>query len=591
MQLLCGQCRQTLQVDDSLAGEKYTCPHCGHEISVPFFGGFSDLPAEVGQAPGGPSQTRSRAASPPDDGGEGFADVARQSMSKRIRVVCGKCGKGISVGARFAGKKAKCPACGTRILIPYPDGDQEKQLAAMKSIGDVEEFEQLDEEVVEQDESEAPVDLGPRASERAAAPFDEPFAEPEFEIAAEPVVFPAPAPSAETAKPFVAPTEAPEDSASSKPVVFPPPAPAAARTAAPFVAATQAPEESAATAPVDLGSSAPATVPAAAPAGQVPATPAKPQPRPGGQRVAGKRGPALAVFILLGLIVACGVGVMIAKPELGHKLMALLGPSGTPAPANAPAPLPSQNVAPPPANAPAFSAEPPAIKVDSVSASLFAVDGYFPAPADQVYVKIAMTVTVPAKGEKLLLASDVPFLADGDKQLSSSLGAVAEGKTVVPVQAIKRSYTIEPGASQTMTLLFVVPTTLPRVRLSIRSAEAMVDLPSAPKELPAEAIVGTFVEKPPRNLQPVLRNPVMAAVQNAPNQTLDVRQGKDGFDISVPAAGASGSVTAIRPGLYQGLLKVQNQSLLCRFRLADEGKLLILYMGDEPFHQMTYLKK
>jgi hypothetical protein len=144
-----------------------------------------------------------------------------------------------------------------------------------------------------------------------------------------------------------------------------------------------------------------------------------------------------------------------------------------------------------------------------------------------------------------------------------------------------------------LTLLFVVPSTLAHARLSVHPAEAMVDLPPAPKELPAGAIVGTFVEKPPRNLQPLLRSPVMEALQGTPNQTLEVRQGKDkeGFEVSVPAAGVSGSVKAIRLGLYQGLLSAHDQTLMCKFRLAEEGKLLILYMSDEPFHQITYQKK
>lgn len=533
-----------------MAGEKYTCPHCGHNIPVPFFGGFS-MDADVGQAAGGLPDTKSRAAPPPDDGGEGFADMARQSMSKRIRVTCGKCGKGISVGARFAGKKAKCPACGTRILIPYPDGDQEKQLAAMKSIGDAEEFEQLDEEeVVEQDEGDTPVNLGPRASARTPAPFVASIEGPEAEPEPEPVVFPASAP---------------------------------ARTAAPFVVPTPEPEDSTAAEPVDLGT------PDAAPAGEAPGTPAMPKSGAAAQQTVKKRSPAMVGLLLLGLIVAVGVGVMIAKPELRHKVMASLGASGNPEPTNAPAPQPVQNVAPP-VNVPTVKAEPPTIKVDSISTSLFAVDGYFPAPAEQVYVKIAITVSVPAKGEKLVLPSDGPYLAEGEKQFLS-LGAVATGKTVVPVLSVKQAYSIEPGASQKLTLLFAVPSTLAHARLSVHPAEAMVDLPPAPKEPPAEAIVGTFVEKPPRNLQPLLRSPVMEALQGTPNQTLEVRQGKDGFDVSVPAAGVSGSVKAVRQGLYQGQLSAHDQTLMCKFRLAEEGKLLILYMSDEPFHQMTYQKK
>ncbi len=168
MQLLCGRCGQTVEVDDALGGATYTCPHCGHRINVPDFraaeGGEAPTAPKLGGTDEGESFLPSSAkpSAPEDDGGDaGFADVAKKSMARRVRVVCGKCGKGISVGVRFAGKRAKCPSCGTMILIPFPDDDKELE-ATIKAV-EHEEFEQL--EVVEED-SEEVIEIPPAAPRR-----------------------------------------------------------------------------------------------------------------------------------------------------------------------------------------------------------------------------------------------------------------------------------------------------------------------------------------------------------------------------------------------------------------------------------------
>ncbi len=102
------------------------------------------------------------------------------------------------------------------------------------------------------------------------------------------------------------------------------------------------------------------------------------------------------------------------------------------------------------------------------------------------------------------------------------------------------------------------------------------------------------MEKPPRNLQPLLRNPVMAALQSVANHTLQIRPGSaaaDSFEVAFPDAGVSGSAKPLRPGLYEANLTAAGQQLACKFRLDSDGKRLILYLTDEPFHQITYQKK
>ena len=123
MQVLCGQCGKTHDVDDELAGSTITCSECEHAIPVPRFDegvrgedGLEDTAFDL------------------SDESDGFANEAKQAMSRKVHVVCGSCDRGLTVSARLAGKKARCPACGVKIRIPYPDeGDDERVLQKMAS--------------------------------------------------------------------------------------------------------------------------------------------------------------------------------------------------------------------------------------------------------------------------------------------------------------------------------------------------------------------------------------------------------------------------------------------------------------------------
>jgi hypothetical protein len=59
----------------------------------------------------------------------------------------------------------------------------------------------------------------------------------------------------------------------------------------------------------------------------------------------------------------------------------------------------------------------------------------------------------------------------------------------------------------------------------------------------------------------------------------------------VPSAGVSGTGKFVSPGLYEVHLNSQGKSLACKLRLAQQGSIVILYLSDEPFRQMTYQRK
>lgn len=83
----CGQCGKNLRVADDAAGKQGKCPHCGALIQIP-------------------------TPEPP------VAEPLVEVLDEPILVQCGQCGKNLRVPAEAAGKKGKCPSCGTLLEIP-----------------------------------------------------------------------------------------------------------------------------------------------------------------------------------------------------------------------------------------------------------------------------------------------------------------------------------------------------------------------------------------------------------------------------------------------------------------------------------------
>lgn len=108
MQVLCGQCGRTSDVDDAVAGTTIQCPHCDHEIHIP-----------EPEYPTGPAS-----AAAADVHKEGFAGEAMKMMARKLVITCGSCGKSLKASRKFIGKKVRCPACSTRIRVPFPGDDE-----------------------------------------------------------------------------------------------------------------------------------------------------------------------------------------------------------------------------------------------------------------------------------------------------------------------------------------------------------------------------------------------------------------------------------------------------------------------------------
>ena len=103
----------------------------------------------------------------------------------------------------------------------------------------------------------------------------------------------------------------------------------------------------------------------------------------------------------------------------------------------------------------------------------------------------------------------------------------------------------------------------------------------------ASAVSGTYRELPPRNLKPLLKHPLMSAVQSAPRHELVIQTEDGKLSVSIPAAGVSGTASPAGDGLYTAELSNGLGKLGCWLRMVGTDK-LILYLSEERFYQLTY---
>lgn len=465
MQVLCGQCGKTIDVDDDQAGAAIACPECQHEIAVPRFD--EDIEAE-------PDLEDSVYDLPAED--EGFADQAKEAMARKVQVVCGSCNRNLSVSARLSGKNARCPACGVKIRIPFPDEGEEEAELEHVTAAESEKTEQLD------------------------------LASPEAEFARSQ----APAPR----------KIAPKATGPSKTFW--------------------------------LG-----------------------------------LGVAAAALIVVSVLVSSyvfGPGETHPDPGDGSGNTQLGGSQGTAKPPVKPAPVKTR----PAVTIPKPVAK-PTVAVIAEAFDDFAGNGYRPARLGQTYWHI--TAEVKAGQQPLVFRTfgpDVTVTVAGIP--ISSLGTLPEDMAP-PIPGHKRTVALAAEEDpQKFTFVFEVPvaTTTGTFKLGDAAGIAVKASRSAHPP-PAGKLAGLYREKPPRNLKPLLRDPVMRALQATPDQKIYIHSRAGGqFQVAIPAAGVLGTAKPALAGVYETVLRYEDSRLPCKLRSCGDGDRLILYLSDQPFHQITY---
>ena len=469
--------------------------------------------------------------------GRGFAEAVREAMGFKVHVDCGSCGRGLRVGMRMVGKKTTCPSCGERIKIPYPG--QEAELEADRILAAM---------GVEFERAEAPVEAAPRGAEEKEileikAPDDQEYVlqhEMADAMASREILDLAEAvsdlPELQEAVAYHRPRAVRADHVAVLRLLLTLGTVAAVLTLAVWTAVeywpSRAPEEEPSVAGMNSGMHATD--------GPGPQVPPRTQP-----------------------VVIPGTGPRVTIPPPPKKVPAVCRPT-------------------------------------QVSAGLFAGDGgYSPARAGRIYCRVRASVR----------AGDDPLEFDNygsDVSLKigvrahPSLGEPAK-QTIVPTSPRKEHIRLRPHQTVLLSVLFELPQLVgarsKSIVLVVRGVkEAPLKLGDLTHVRAAKARDGRYEEVPPRNLKPLLRDPVMAAVQGTAPQQLLIRNGEDG-SLRLLLGGGSGRAMVrgtAKPlngdGVYEARLTDGKHTLPCALRFAHGGNEAILYLSNLPFHQITFAR-
>ncbi len=236
--------------------------------------------------------------------------------------------------------------------------------------------------------------------------------------------------------------------------------------------------------------------------------------------------------------------------------------------------------------------EPATCKMVSSQVDVFIGDGYVPAQPGNLYWKVTVELKAgtsplavkPYDGGVKLLAGEMGYFSIGI--------AEDESAAPVPVKAVRKDIELEPKKSGKFTFVFEVPQTVEFGSVVIGDIGTVATgKANSSAGLPDKLPTGEFIEVQPRNLKPLLRNPVMAAIQSVDPNRMIISQLKDVVEVSFPDAGVSGRSRPIGGGLYAVELVMGEEKLSSQLRLVRGGDMLILYLKDQPFHQITFKRK
>ncbi|HPS52690.1 MAG TPA: hypothetical protein PLK08_03970, partial [Phycisphaerae bacterium] len=114
MQIICGNCGQQIELDESAEAASIRCPSCSHEILL--------------------TDSHSNGI----DENDGFASRARRLLSEAMQIECENCSLCLKVAKKMAGRRIRCPGCGYMINVPAeildPEAFEEVKPATAESV-------------------------------------------------------------------------------------------------------------------------------------------------------------------------------------------------------------------------------------------------------------------------------------------------------------------------------------------------------------------------------------------------------------------------------------------------------------------------
>mgnify|MGYP006278541371 CR=1 FL=1 len=230
----------------------------------------------------------------------------------------------------------------------------------------------------------------------------------------------------------------------------------------------------------------------------------------------------------------------------------------------------------------------PLCRVLAGEGRVFAAGGYRPAPLGRAYWYVTAELSAGQADIRFSAAEAMLRLPDGEV---AALGVAAD-RPLREGPAREQVVTIPAGESRDVTFVFEAPEESGRGMLAVPgfgpAVAGRLELSgrSGPRRVPA-----TLVEQPPRNLRPLLCDPVMAALQAAPGQHVKLERAGEELRLDIPEADVAGVGLRSGPGLWDLTLRHGEAELACTLRFFEGGRAAVLYLADEPFHQVTYVEE
>ena len=303
-----------------------------------------------------------------------------------------------------------------------------------------------------------------------------------------------------------------------------------------------------------------------------------------GKKISGAVWAVVAVTSFIVLALGLGITLVLRSPEPPEEHEPPFS-RARPSPGKTP---PEWTAAP--ARSPAEAQIVPAgLKLLASSLELFISDGYRPAAPQSVFWKLRLTITA-GDYSVLVPTFGADFRLEIDGKRYGSLGVMREAG-ILGSQPRREELELQPAETRRIEVIFEVPESSGPAELTVTDLGRLsVPSPVSYSGSYRGKVIGTYVESPPRNCKPLLRDPVMAAIQSATNQSLIIARKNGELTVEIPEAGVAGTASKTA-AIYEAVLHHGDDSLPCKLRQIHNGQRLILYLKDEPFHQITYVRK
>ena len=232
----------------------------------------------------------------------------------------------------------------------------------------------------------------------------------------------------------------------------------------------------------------------------------------------------------------------------------------------------------------------PTLLVMAATLDILTGDGLIPAPAGKAFV--VATVRIRAGEEPVRFdaaGTGVRLVFGGGDTPSLGVPAAKDAFAVGPRQA---AVDIPPMSSHMLTLAFLAPTTLQKGARILIDGVAEAPLPPLPKLRTPDRkrLSGSYAEAA-RFLKLGFADPAMERIRTSGKHDMVITGRKDHLEVAIGKTGLTGQATREPDGSYKADLTDGSAKLAGRLRVLGDGKHVVLYLSDDPYHQVVYRKQ